>query len=87
MAREPETVIITIGYYEKNIFIDMEIPADVPVNVLKNKILEILRNMYEGIFAGWNEYNIAFNNRFLQDDETLISAGAYEGSYLYVSKK
>ena len=87
MNREPETVIITVGYYEKNIFVDMEIPGEVTVNVLKNKILEILRNIYEGIFTEWTEYNIAFNNRFLHDDETLISAGAYEGSYLYVSKK
>lgn len=87
MNKEPETVIITIGYYEKNIFVDMEVMSDVPVRILKNKILEIIRNMYEGIFTEWTEYNIAFNNRFLQDDETLISAGAYDGSCLYVSKK
>ena len=87
MNTESETVIITVGYPEQKIFVDMEIPANTRINILKNKILDILKNMYEGIFFKWSRYNIAFNNRFLRDDDTLTSVGAYDGSFLYISKK
>ncbi len=53
MNNEPETVIVTVGYISAKISIDMELPVNLPVAKVKVQILEILKNVYAGIFSNW----------------------------------
>lgn len=86
MNNEPETIIVTIGCIREKISIDMELPVNLPVARIKLQILEILKNIYSGFFSTWTNCNIMYENRFLSDDETLTTAGVYDGSYLYIAK-
>lgn len=86
MNNEPETVIVTVGYISAKISIDMELPVNLPVAKVKVQILEILKNVYAGIFSNWANCNIIYGNHFLSDDENLTTASVYDGSYLYIAK-
>ncbi len=86
MANEPETIIATIEYTAEKISIDMELPANLVVEKLKMKILEVLINVYAGLFTAWENCRLIHDNRFLNDSETMISAGVYDGGRIYVEQ-
>lgn len=77
---EPELFIITISCPEENFETDMEIPSELPIVEIRSKILEILRSMYEGKFLKGFDCKLSYRNRFLKDEETLLSAGIFDGS-------
>jgi uncharacterized ubiquitin-like protein YukD len=84
MNNKPEAVIVTIGCINENIFIDMELPVKLPVSKIKIKVLEVLKNVYKGIFSRWTNCNLIYENHFLSDEENLNTAGIYDGSYIYI---
>ncbi len=86
MNNEPEAIIVTIVSTNDKISLDMELPASLPISKIKQQILEVLRNIYAGVFVGWNDCKLVYSNRFLDDGESLNSSGVCEGSYLYVVK-
>ena len=86
MANEPETIIATIEYTDEKISVDMELPSNIDVGKLTEKILEVLKNVYAGLFTNWEKCCLIYRNRILKDSETMLSAGIYEGSCLYVAK-
>lgn len=86
MSYEPETVIITVKYTEQRISADIELPLSLNVKVMKAKILDVLKNIYEGVFANWAECSIVFKNHFLRDDTALNETGIYDGSCIYLVK-
>lgn len=81
---EPEMFIVTVIFGSQNYETDMELPAELPVEKLRVKLLEVLKNLYEGEFAGWNSCVLECDNRILDDKETLMSAGIYDGSRVYI---
>ena len=83
---EPENILATVECSEKKIAIDMELPAKLQIEDLKMKILEILRNIYAGLFTDWESCCLIYGNRILNDSETLLSAGIYDGGYIYVAR-
>ena len=86
MANEPETIIATIEYTTEKISIDMELPANLAVDKLTIKILEVLKNVYAELFSVWEKCRLIHNNRILNDSETMISAGIYDGGRIYVEQ-
>ena len=86
MANEPETIIATIEHTAEKISIDMELPANLSVEKLKMKILEVLINVYAGSFTAWGSCRLIHDNRILNDSETMISAGIYDGGRIYVEQ-
>lgn len=86
MSYEPETVIITVKYTEQKISADIELPLNLNVKKMKTKILDVLKNIYEGVFTNWSECSIVFKNHFLRDDTALTETGIYDGSCIYMVK-
>ena len=84
MAHEPETVIATVVHTKSKILTDMELPTNVPIKKLKTKMLDVLKNIHEGIFMNWSECELVYSSHLLGNDETLSSAGIFEGAYLYI---
>ena len=81
---EPEMFILTLIFGTENYETDMELPAELPVGELRRKLLEVLKNLYEGEFAGWKSCVLEHDYHILDDKDTLMSAGVYDGSRLYV---
>jgi len=82
------SVIITIKIAGATEQYDMELPADTPVSELSPKLLMALRNIgsdrfgcVEGIKLKSEEYN-----RYLDDGETLESAGIWDGSTVTIER-
>ena len=87
MSSTPDTVIITISYIIKKISVDVELPAVLPVKVLRGKILDVMKSVYGGIFSQWSSCILISGNRVLHDDETLSDVGIYDGGYIYVDER
>lgn len=83
---EPENILATIESLENKITLDLELPATLPVSELKIKILEVLKNFYAELFMNWEKFFLIYENKILSDNETLISSGIYDGSYVYIIK-
>ncbi len=82
MNYEPEKIIITVEHKNKKISLDMELPTKVPINILRSQILDILKNLYPDDFINYSSFRLACDNKILNVDETLITAGIYDGSIL-----
>ncbi|MBQ3347391.1 MAG: EsaB/YukD family protein [Synergistaceae bacterium] len=81
---EPDTFIATITNNERSIEMDMELPSRMPISELCHQLLMILKEFHEDMFTGWEKCCIEFNSRILKNDDTLLKAGAFDGSRLTV---
>ena len=80
----PDTFIATITNEERSFEQDMELPSNMPVSELCRQILLILKEEHEDMFTGWKACRLEHNSRILADDDTLLKAGAFDGSSLVV---
>ena len=80
----PDMFITTITNDERSIMEDMELPSEMPVSGLCRQVLMVLKEIHEDIFGGWVRCRIEYNNRILEDGDTLLKAGAFDGSLLVV---
>ena len=83
---DPENIIATVVCLDKKIAIDMELPAKLYIRDLSLKILEVLKKVYVGLFSDWEKCSLIYDNWSLSDNDTLITAGIYDGGYIYVAK-
>ena len=81
---EPDTFIASVTNDERSFEEDMELPSDMPVSELSGQILMILKDIHEDIFTGWVTCRLECNGRVLRDDDTLLKAGAFDGSRIVV---
>jgi uncharacterized ubiquitin-like protein YukD len=81
---EPDTFIASITNDERSFETDMELPSHMPASELCSQILMILKDIHEELFSGWNKCRLEYNSKLLKDDDTLIKAGAFDGSRLIV---
>ena len=81
---EPDLFIVTIIFGDENSELDMELPSQLSIGELRIRIFEILKNLHEDVFEGWHSCGLEFKNRVLEDNETLLKAGVFDGSRLYV---
>ena len=84
---EPDAFVATITNDERNFEEDMELPAEMPVSELCRQILMILKDIHEDIFPDWSSCCLECNNRMLKDDDTLLKAGAFDGSRIVIRRK
>ena len=82
----PESFIVTIANDSGSFQIDLEIPSGLVFAEMKEKLLEILRNVGEQDFFGWQDCALRYKNHILSGDETLADVGAFDGSRLAVVK-
>ena len=80
----PDTFIASITNEERSFEEDMELPSAMPASELCRQILMILKEIHEDIFEGWKSCRLECNSRILKDDDTLLKAGAFDGSCLIV---
>ncbi|MBQ7155743.1 MAG: EsaB/YukD family protein [Synergistaceae bacterium] len=81
---EPDTFIATVTNEERSFELDMELPSGMPVSELCQQILMILKDIHEEMFTNWNKCRLEYSSRILKDDDTLVKAGAFDGSRLVV---
>ena len=81
---EPETFIATVTNDERSFEQDMELPSGMPVSELSAQILMILKEIHDDVFSRWSGCYLEYNNRILGNDDTLLKAGAFDGSVLIV---
>lgn len=81
---EPEVCIVTVECAGETDWLDMQIPAELPVSILKTKILDIMKAVYEGKYDKCAECRLMYEKRALSDEETLLSVGAFDGSRITV---
>ena len=71
------SAIITVKEFSGYEIGDFELPIKMPVDVLK----AIDSERYEGI----SDIKIRYNNRILQNNQTLYSQGIWDGSIITIS--
>lgn len=81
---EPETFIVTVQTADESFVQDMELPSEMPASELSVKLLEALKSMPESEFADCRTCRLEFNSRMLEDNESLLKAGAFDGSRIMV---
>ncbi len=81
---EPELFLVTLIFGDGLFNVDMELPSQIPVGELSKRVLEILKSLYEGEFSGWKSCSFEFNNKILSNDDTLLKAGAFDGSKIFM---
>jgi len=82
------SVMITVNIAGTMAQYDMELPADTPMSELSPKLLMALKNIGGDLFLDVDSIRIKSENynRFLNDDETLESAGVWDGSSITVER-
>lgn len=80
----PETVLVTVASDSEYFEADMELPGELPVKELKAEVMNVLRNEFGGSFTAWKSCSLEYRNITLNDEDTLISAGVFDGSRLLV---
>ena len=79
---EPDAFIVTVQTIDESFMQDMELPSTLPISELSKKLLEALRSMPESEFNSWTSCRFECNNRILNDSDTLLKAGVFDGSRL-----
>ncbi len=81
---EPDTFIVTVQTVDESFMQDMELPSELPASELSKKLLEALKSMPESGLGEWTTCRFECNNRILEDSESLLKAGAFDGSRIIV---
>jgi hypothetical protein len=80
----PDRFIVTVasGDFEA----DLEIPSRLAFAEMKEKLLEILKILGGKEFRDWRACSLRYRGRLLADEETLASAGAFDGARLITER-
>ena len=81
---EPDTFIASLTNDERSFELDLELPSGMAVSELCSQILLILKDTHDDLFSGWHKCRLEYNSKLLKDDDTLLKAGAFDGSRLVV---
>ena len=82
----PENFIVTVSNHQGTLEIDLQIPARLKVAEFSDKLLQILKILDEQEFRRWARVQLNFNGRALRGNETLASAGVFDGSRITVAE-
>ncbi len=81
-----ENIIVTVTNLNKAYLYDLEVPTNVSIDKLKNDIVEALNGYKPDLFLQTATTEL-FCNRFgrqLKSNETLESAGVWNGDYITI---
>lgn len=79
-----ENIIVTATNISKSFLYDLELPTTVTIDKLKDDIVEALNGYNPDLFLNTSS-TVLFCNRIgrqLNNDETLESAGVWNGDYI-----
>ena len=79
-----ENIIVTATNISKSFLYDLELPTTVTIDKLKDDIVEALNGYNPDLFLN-TDSTVLFCNRIgrqLSNDETLESAGVWNGDYI-----
>ena len=79
-----ENIIVTVTNISKSFLYDLELPVTVMIDKLKDDVVETLNGYNPDLFLQTATTNLFCNRigRQLSDDETLESAGVWNGDYI-----
>ena len=82
------SVMVTVKIAGEKAAHDMELPAEITIKELSPKLLMALKNIESKLFLGVEATKIKLgtNNRYLKDDEVLVTAGVWDGSIITVER-
>jgi uncharacterized ubiquitin-like protein YukD len=85
---EVYAVTVTVKFAGNSKQYDLEMPADIPISDLIPKLLMAVKNLESRFFLGVDNIRIFSDSakRYLDGNETLASAGVWDGSYITVEK-
>lgn len=83
-----ENIIVTVTNQMRSFFYDIEVPTNLTIDKLKEDIVEALNGYNPNLFLSAATSKILCNrtNHLLEDDETLESAGVWNGDYLTIKE-
>lgn len=79
---EPETFIVTVQTEDGGFVQDMELPSEMSASELSKKLLEALKSIPESGFDSWKTCRFECDNQILEDSDTLLKAGVFDGSLI-----
>lgn len=79
-----ENIIVTVTNISKSFLYDLELPVTVTIDKLKDDVVETLNGYNPDLFLQAATTNLFCNRigRQLSGDETLESAGVWNGDYI-----
>lgn len=80
-----ENVIVTLRLHPREVSLDMELPAFLPMEELTGKVLETLWNTNIMRYDDGDTLQISADGRKLGNADTLASQGIWDGSVLDAS--
>jgi len=82
--RQVDEVIVTVVSRRMNCSVDIKVPCYKPVELLEQEIVSLLVDEWGEAVNEINPIRLSFNNRIIQNGQTLATVGAWDGSYLYI---
>ncbi len=84
-----EIVVVTLRSDELSGSFDIEVPIDVPAGQLSDNIAEVFNNYLENPPFNDSVYQLYCDrqNRFLENTETFLEAGIWNGDVIRMIKK
>ena len=80
IAEIPSSVLVTITDIANNYKSDFELPSQMLIKDLTMGILRLLREFEPKKYAGRTSVDLWVGEKKLKDDQTLASAGVWDGS-------
>ena len=79
------SAIITVKEFSGYEIGDFELPIKMPVEDLSKKLVDVLKAIDSERYKGISDIKIRYNNRILQNNQTLYSQGIWDGSIITIS--
>ena len=81
---EPELFLVTLELADGSHEVDMELPSEMTIGELAPRVLDVLKGRYEGELDVWKMCCFEHNSKVLEENDTLLSRGVFDGSRLLV---
>lgn len=76
----PSKVLVSMTDNKNRYATDIELPSQMRINELTKGILRLLKEFEPTIYSGYDSAELWVDNLKLRDDQTLASAGIWDGS-------
>ena len=83
-AEAPDKVIVSIADEENKFYADVELPTRMAIHNLSKGIVRLLREFEPLKYAGKTSANLWAGDTKLKEDQTLASAGVWDGSVVHL---
>lgn len=83
-----ENIIVTVTNQQKSFFYDIEVPIELAISNLKDDIVETLNGYNPNLFLKTATVSLLCNRtgHVLADNETMETAGVWNGDYITIKE-